>query len=90
MTTSTGETALRQRSRGSDRFIRAGEQCAHCGATTPLGGTCADCGGRICTRSARLREMALNGQIGPHWACPNTREAAGAATDEAKPLRQTA
>lgn len=56
-------------------FVRAGERCAHCGSPTPLGGTCPDCGGKICTRSARLRDMALTGKIGPHWACPHTAPA---------------
>lgn len=44
-------------------FVKAGEKCAHCGASTPLGGICRNCGGRICTRSQRIRQMALKGMI---------------------------
>ena len=51
-------------------IIMAGEECRHCGDRTPLGGICPDCGGKICTRSLRVRNMALERGINPYWACP--------------------
>ena len=54
--------------------VIAGERCAHCGDQTPLGGTCPDCGWKICTRSMRVRNMALENRINLHWACPVVRK----------------
>ena len=51
-------------------FVRAGERCAHCGQTTPLGGRCPECRGPICTRSARIRRLAQEGLVSAGWGCP--------------------
>ena len=51
-------------------FVRAGERCAHCGQTTPLGGRCPECRGAICTRSARIRRLAQVGLVSARWGCP--------------------
>ena len=52
--------------------IKPGQKCAHCGAPTPLGGICPDCGQPICTRSLRVRQLAQETGFNPHWACPVT------------------
>ena len=51
-------------------IVRAGQKCAHCGESTPLGGACPDCGQNICTRSLRVRLLALETGFNRHWACP--------------------
>ena len=58
--------------------VTAGEKCSHCGDSTPLGGVCPCCGGKICTRSMRVRQMALDGMISIRWACPAAEPIAAA------------
>ena len=54
--------------------VRAGDKCAHCGAAVPLGGKCGDCGGKLCVRSQRVRQMAIDGIVSTRWACPVTEQ----------------
>ena len=62
--------------------VKPGEKCAHCGAAVPLGGKCSDCGGKLCVRSHRLRQLSIDGQIGSRWACPVLEEQARAREQE--------